>query len=129
MMPESARGNAAKLYTPSVLALSVELAGYPLGPDLQFTGYAKSRTCGSEVHVGLELDDAGIIQRIGMKVAACAVGQASAALFAAGAQGLGTEEISEQMNAMELWIMGEELRPRGPPLGTDRTRTCLSRAP
>lgn len=116
MMPESARGNAAKLYTPSVLALSVELAGYPLGPDLQFTGYAKSRTCGSEVHVGLELDDAGIIQRIGMKVAACAVGQASAALFAAGAQGLGTEEISEQMNAMELWIMGEGSGPAVPRL-------------
>jgi NifU-like protein involved in Fe-S cluster formation len=115
-MPEPASGNAAKLYTPSVLALSVELAAYPLDTDFPATGYAKSRTCGSEVRVGLEVDDARAVRRIGMAVAACAVGQASAAIFAADVKGRGAEEIRDQMAAMERWIAGEGPAPALPRL-------------
>lgn len=78
---------AAKLYSPEVLALATGLADYPLDPSLPLTGEARSRTCGSAIRLGLALDDAGRIARIGMQVSACAIGQASAMLLAQAAAG------------------------------------------
>lgn len=107
-MADPAPGNAAKLYTPTVLALSVELAQYPLDPSLPLQGYAKSRTCGSEISLSAAVDADGALTSIGMTVSACAIGQASAAIFAADTKGSTYADIAAGLEAMERWIAGLE---------------------
>jgi NifU-like protein involved in Fe-S cluster formation len=94
------------LYTPELLALAVSLADSPLGDDLHLRGEAVSRTCGSTLTVGLQCDDAGRIERVGMQVSACAVGQASAAIFAAGACGTTVGDLAAAEGAIAGWLAG-----------------------
>lgn len=95
---------AAKLYSPEVLALATGLADYPLDPSLPLFGEARSRTCGSAIRLGLALDDAGRIDRIGMQVSACAIGQASAMLLAQAAAGRTAAEMAAITGDWELWL-------------------------
>lgn len=103
-MAAQAQTNAAKLYTPGVLALSVELAGYPFVPEHPLKGYAKSRTCGSEIGLSAVVDRDGAITELGLTVSACAIGQASAALFAADAMGRSLAVFEQQLAALERWL-------------------------
>ena len=64
-----------KLYSPALLSLATELAEYPLSKSFQFAGSDRSRTCGSTIDIGIDLDSRGRIASIGMQVAACAVGR------------------------------------------------------
>lgn len=101
----TASGNGP-LYTPELLALAVSLADYPLGDDLPLRGEAVSRTCGSTIAAGLACGEDGLIERIGLRVSACAVGQASAAIFARGASGASGGDIAAAENAIENWLAG-----------------------
>lgn len=94
------------LYTPELLALAVSLADSPLGDDLYLRGEAVSRTCGSTLTMGLRCDDAGRIDRVGMQVSACAVGQASAAVFAGGARGKTVDDVAAAEEAIAGWLAG-----------------------
>lgn len=94
------------LYTPELLALAVSLADVPLGEDLPLRGEAVSRTCGSTLAIGVRCDEAGRIERVGMQVSACAVGQAAAAIFAAGARGASADEIAAAESAISDWLGG-----------------------
>lgn len=113
----SATGGS-KLYTPDVLALAVSLAAYPLTPDLPLCGEARSRACGSTLDLGLALagvgDDPGTIARIGMAVKACAIGQASAALFASSAIGRSPEQIDRALTEIEAWLGSAGPAPHWP---------------
>ncbi|MFV0645647.1 MAG: iron-sulfur cluster assembly scaffold protein [Sphingomonadaceae bacterium] len=100
-----------KLYTPGLLALAVELARYPFDPLLPLQGEALSRTCGSKVRVGLELDSEGNICTAGMQVASCAVGQASAAIFASRAKGLGNAGLERDYHHLKQWLGGNAPPP------------------
>ena len=105
-----------RLYTPELLALAVELAKWPrlTGPVLQ--GDARSPTCGSTLTMDLQLDGAGRIEELGMTVRACAVGQASAAIFAAGAEGRSADEIAQSLRELEAWLDHEGAPPDWPGL-------------
>lgn len=105
---------AAKLYTPELLALATELAGYPLTAELPLRAEARSRSCGSVVQIGLALGDDARIGRIGMQVSACAIGQASAALLAQAAAGRPAQDIRETADAISAWLAGEGYLPRWP---------------
>ena len=65
--------------------LLLSLARFPRGEGLSAIGEARSASCGSTLKVGLVLDETGAITRVGLAAHACAVGQAAAAVFAAGA--------------------------------------------
>ncbi|RIV79770.1 iron-sulfur cluster assembly scaffold protein [Pelagerythrobacter aerophilus] len=78
----------------------------PLSDDLHWRGEAISRTCGSTLTVGLRCDDAGRIEGVGMQVSACAVGQASAAIFADGAYGAAADDIAAAEDAIASWLAG-----------------------
>ena len=108
--------SAAKLYTPELLGLAVELARYPLGPELGVTGEARSPTCGSTLALGAKLDQAGRVERIGMRVRACAVGQASAAIFARHATGRDAMELEAMLMSLRRWLAGEGDLPDWPDL-------------
>lgn len=109
--------SAAKLYTPAVLALAVELARYPELPDAPYKGEARSPACGSTLAMQLDLDPQGRISRLGMRVRACAVGQAAAAIFAIPAIGKTAAEIAAALAEIEHWLSGAtDLVPRWPDL-------------
>lgn len=106
----------ARLYTPAVLALATGLSAYPLADDLPLKAEARSRTCGSEVALGLALGADGTIARIGMQVRACAIGQASAALLAQDAQGRAPGALAATLGALESWLAGDGALPDWPGL-------------
>ena len=106
--------SAAKLYTPDLLAATLELAHYPPLECAQLHGDARSSTCGSTLAMDLSLDEDGIIGRIGLAVRACAVGQASAAVFARHATGRGEGEILTMAERFCAWLEDEAPMPDWP---------------
>lgn len=105
------------LYTPDLLALAVSLAEFPLDPALPIRGEARSATCGSTVMLGCALDRDGRLDRVGLRARACAVGQASAALFAQAAPGRNRDELATARHAIAGWLAGEGARPAWPGFG------------
>ncbi|KPP88753.1 iron-sulfur cluster assembly scaffold protein [Erythrobacter sp. HL-111] len=105
---------AGKLYSPSLLALAASLADYPLSGDFALRGEGRSRTCGSTIAIGFDLDAADRIARVGMQVSACAVGQGSAAILAGGIAGRTCTELAAAADALEAWIGGEGALPDWP---------------
>ena len=106
----------ATLYTPGVLALATGLADYPWDPSLPLQGEARSKSCGSMIALGLGLDSAGRIDRIGLRSQACAIGQAAAAIFAKGAIGRDGDDIRQADEAIAAWLAGTQLLPGWPGL-------------
>ncbi|MDE1466731.1 iron-sulfur cluster assembly scaffold protein [Aurantiacibacter sp. D1-12] len=106
--------SADKLYTSDMLAAAVSLAAFPPLPDAGRHAEARSQTCGSTLQMDVDHDAEGRIRSIGMKVNACAVGQASAAIFAKHAGGFGLEELFRVKSALEAWLGGEGELPDWP---------------
>ncbi|MHA7818338.1 MAG: iron-sulfur cluster assembly scaffold protein [Erythrobacter sp.] len=106
-MAETTNASSSKLYTPQLLWNATLLANYPLRDELTNRAEARSRTCGSMIVVGAELDDDGKVESIGMQVTACAIGQASAAILATGAEGCSIVEFRKVLTETELWLAGE----------------------
>lgn len=98
---------AQRLYTPELLALAVELADYPPLDAASAHGEARSPTCGSTLAMDLALDGDGRIARLGMRVRACAVGQASAAIFARHAAGRDRATLADALAGLEAWLADE----------------------
>lgn len=103
LQPANARGGAA-LYTPDLLALAVSLASTPFDSGMSHMGEARSRTCGSSLRLSCGLDSKGQIEELGLQVAACAVGQAAAAVFAQRAIGMTKSEIESARQSLALWL-------------------------
>lgn len=104
----------SKLYTREVLTLATGLAAYPLDDILDLRGSARSQICGSTIELGLQIDGHGKIVRAGTKVAACAVGQAAAALFIQGAAGKARADIELALSRIETWLAGKGELPDWP---------------
>jgi NifU-like protein involved in Fe-S cluster formation len=107
---------AAALYTPEVLALATGLAAWPWDESLPLKGGARSKSCGSTLALALALDERGRIERLGLKAQACAIGQASAALFAKHAIGRNAGEIDSARRQLDAWLAGEGDPPDWPGL-------------
>lgn len=119
---------AERLYTPELLALTLTLADYPWDGALPLIASARSKSCGSTLEIGLALDGDGHIAQTGLKVRACAVGQAAAAIFAGAAKGLGQADIENTRATMLEWLAGERLRPDWPGIGAlDAARSYPAR--
>lgn len=102
------------LYSREMLGLAVELALFPYKDGAQLTGTARSRTCGSTVDISAELDARGQLSDIGLKVSACAVGQASAAIFAQHACDIAIDELNDQLLALKAWLSESGPMPQWP---------------
>ena len=96
----------APLYTTEILRLAVDAANYPrlAAPD----GSEEARTpiCGSRITVDVAVDAEGRVIAVGLDVHACAMGQASAVLFAAGAMDKTGSEIDTAAMALGAWLSG-----------------------
>lgn len=110
--------SSATLYTREVLALATSLSQWPLDSDLPLTGSARSPTCGSAVSLSIEADAAGAITQIGLKTQACAIGQASAALFAADAIGRDAHNLAASLEAIRQWLKEGGALPDWPGFAT-----------
>lgn len=106
--------SSAKLYTPRLLALSAQLADFPLTGTFDHYTEVRSRTCGSTIAVGLDCNADGSITRIGMQVTACAVGQSSAAVLAMAARGHTARSFATTHAAIVAWLAGNGLLPDWP---------------
>jgi len=104
------------LYTPQLLAAAMELADYPPIETALLHAEARSPTCGSRVAVDLVLDQQHRIERVGLKVTACAIGQGSAAIFARHAPGRSPDDIRAAAASMAAWLEEQGPAPRWPDL-------------
>lgn len=110
--------SATVLYTPEVLALATGLAAFRLDDTLTLRSEARSRSCGSSLILGLALNEQGCVTQVGLRSQACAIGQASAAVFARAANGRSIESLGDTAQAMERWLAGEGAMPDWPGLAT-----------
>ena len=114
----------AKLYSPELLGLATLLARHRLTDDLPLRAEARSRSCGSVIAIGFALEDAGLIDRIGLRVSACAIGQASAALLAESVKGRAPGEVIAAGEMLALWLEGAGDLPDWP--GIDALAPALA---
>ncbi len=108
-------GAGTRLYTPALLALATGLARWPHDPALPLHGFARSASCGSTLTMGLRIADGRIVE-IGLLAQACAVGQASAAIFAEAAPGRDAAAIAAAERAIAAWLAGTAPMPDWPGL-------------
>lgn len=107
---------AEMLYTPELLRLAADLphAGRLAAADASVE--RRSATCGSRVRIDVALGPDDRIAALGVDVNACALGQASAALFAARAIGRNAAELAAARDAVAAWLRGEAGEPDWPRL-------------
>lgn len=105
---------AAKLYSAELLGLATGLARYPLTDDLPLRAEVRSRSCGSVIALGIAVGHGGLIAQVGMKVSACAIGQASAALLAQAATGANPGSLRLTAEGLAAWLAGDGTLPRWP---------------
>lgn len=108
--------STAKLYSPEVLALATRLADWPPRAQLLYHGDARAPACGSRLSLDLDCDGTGRITQLGLKAQACAIGQASAAIFAEAAIGRTRAELAQSHAALQAWLAGEGELPDWPGL-------------
>lgn len=100
--------SVTKLYTPELLSLATQLAQFPLVGPFLAKSEARSRTCGSVIALGVDLDAQGKVARVGMQVNACAIGQSSAAIMALSAKGRSGDEIADMVRSIKHWLEATE---------------------
>ena len=106
--------SSAALYSPELLGVAIALADYPLSKTLESRGSARSRSCGSTIELGLNIDQRGLIETVGMRVSACAVGQAAAAIFASSAAGQDRSSVMATIKQIDEWLGGDGSLPSWP---------------
>lgn len=110
-------GSTGKLYTPQLLGLATQLAAYPFDRAFGCSASRRSRSCGSTIAIGMDLDPGGRISSVGMKVSACAVGQASAAVLADFTINRTPHDLELATRSIERWLAFEAGIPDLPNFG------------
>ena len=101
----------APLYTPAILRLAASLCEPARLERVDGSAEERSPTCGSSVRLDVQIDGQGRIEALSQQVQACAFGQASASLVAAGAEGRGREDVNSALEQLTAWLSGERDRP------------------
>jgi NifU-like protein involved in Fe-S cluster formation len=96
------------LYTTEILRLAASLnESHPLERE-DGRAELRSPTCGSRIDLVVQLDGDRRIERLSMRVHACAFGQASAALVERHSRGRTHDEVSQAMLTLSRWLAGEQ---------------------
>ncbi|MEL7215794.1 MAG: iron-sulfur cluster assembly scaffold protein [Pseudomonadota bacterium] len=103
-----------KLYSQRILALAADVPHHTRldAPDMTIT--KRSPLCGSTVTVDVTLDDEGRVVAFGQDVKACALGQASAAVFAGEVIGRSLEEVRAARDGLKAMLRKEAEPPAAP---------------
>jgi NifU-like protein involved in Fe-S cluster formation len=79
-------------------------------PDANASACKHARLCGSEVCIDLLLDG-NTVTDFGLRVEACALGRASAAILAHGLKGASFKKISKAYHVLQASLKGEDADP------------------
>ena len=97
----------APLYTTEILRLAASLPEPVTLERVDGAASERSPTCGSIVTTEVQLDGDGRAEAVSQQVLACAFGQASAAIVAAGARGRTADDVREALDQLTLWLGSE----------------------
>lgn len=97
----------APLYDTALLRLAATIPYLGRLPDPDGSAERRSPVCGSRVAVDVMLDDQARVSALGIELAACALGQASANIMANHALGRSVAELHEARDALAAWLAGE----------------------
>lgn len=95
----------APLYTTEILRLAASLPAPVVLERVDGSAERRSPTCGSTVLTQVQIRD-GRVEAVSQQVQACAFGQASAALLAAGATGRSHDEVAQAVEDLTGWLTG-----------------------
>lgn len=101
----------APLYNATILRLAASIPYHERLDDPMATVEKRSPVCGSRVTVDVDVDEDGRVSGIGLLVRACALGQASASLMAAGVVGKSSDDIGRASAALAAWLAGDSDTP------------------
>ena len=107
---------SATLYNDAILKLATDNPIDERLTDPQGTSEKRSPICGSRVTVDVNLGPDGRVSEAGMLVRACALGQASSSLLAAGVIGRTPDELAAARDALAAWLAREGDLPDWPGL-------------
>ncbi|HET6942735.1 MAG TPA: iron-sulfur cluster assembly scaffold protein [Sphingomicrobium sp.] len=96
----------APLYTTEILRLAASLPGPGRLDRVDGTSEQRSPTCGSTIRLVVQLDPEGRAEAVSQEVRACAFGQASASLLAAGVAGRSRDDVSKAVEELGDWLSG-----------------------
>ena len=106
----------APLYNVEILRLAAATAEFARLAEPMASAERRSPVCGSRIALDLDMGADGRVSALGMEVRACALGQASAALFARHAIGRDRAELMVARDALTRWLAGEGGVPDWPGL-------------
>lgn len=98
---------SAPLYNAEILRLAASTARFERLASPQATSEKRSPLCGSRIIVDVILDVEQRIASLGVEVRACALGQASSALMAAHAVGLGFDELDDARAQLSAFLASD----------------------
>jgi len=97
---------ASALYNRDILQLASSTASFERLIEPDVSAERRSPICGSRVIIDLTLDDDGGVVELGGEVRACAMGQASTAIFSQQALGLDRLAIAAIRDMLACWLIG-----------------------
>ena len=97
----------APLYTTEILRLAASLPEPSRLEPVDGEAEQRSPTCGSTVRLQVQVDEEGRVAAISQQVHACAFGQASASLLAAGATRRSRDEVQSAVDDLTAWLAGD----------------------
>ncbi len=101
----------AALYTADILRLATAIPHHHRLDDPDASVEKRSPVCGSHIVVDIKVDQQGRVRELGQNVAACALGQASAALMGENALGRSARELGEARDALTNYLAGNRDDP------------------
>jgi len=99
------------LYTTEILRLAASLNEPHELEHEDGRAELRSPTCGSQITLAVQLDDERRVERLSMRVHACAFGQASAALVERHCRGRSHNDVSDALLALIHWLANDQETP------------------
>jgi NifU-like protein involved in Fe-S cluster formation len=96
------------LYTTEILRLAASLNEPHELEREDGRAELRSPTCGSRISLVVQLDEERRVERLSMRVHACAFGQASAALVERHCRGRSHNEVSDALLALSHWLANDQ---------------------
>jgi NifU-like protein involved in Fe-S cluster formation len=96
------------LYTTEILRLAASLNEPHELEREDGRAELRSPTCGSRISLVVQLDEERRVERLSMRVHACAFGQASAALVERHCRGRSHNDVSDALLALSHWLANDQ---------------------
>ena len=100
-------------YSNTVLEFAADIPHIGRLSDPDATAHKVSRICGSELTLDIKVDEAGAVIDLGLDLQACALGQASASVFARHAVGATLADVASGRDQLKAMLQEGGRAPQG----------------